>query len=294
MALPAEVSDLVTTEFRAALSGLGLAQHRVAQLFGVGPRSVRRWQSGDRRVPCGVRIVLRLLIAGTVTVDQVERAAAPDRATPTSEPISIPDRPHVDSQSDDIHDPDDISSSSTVMTVNEDRIDDPSPIIAEPTLIPETRATPISESISIPDRSQLDDISACVGSDDADPTLTTAEKVVALTSHACRWPCGDPEHPDFHFCSDLVIAQPYCEHHRAMAYATPRTGGGHGASVGRVTHEGRPRPQQTQRSGAQQRRLFALRRLLWRHRMPSSVKPLSGNPNNQSYPSDDVSEPPSC
>src|SRR5262245_40948027 len=66
-----------TTEFGAALDVLDIAQHRVAQLFGVGPRSVRRWHYGDRRVPCGVSIVLRLLAAGAVTVAQVERAAVP-------------------------------------------------------------------------------------------------------------------------------------------------------------------------------------------------------------------------
>jgi hypothetical protein len=66
---------MARTEFRATLDALGIAQHRVAQLFGVGPRSVRRWQDGDRRVPCGVGIVLRLLAAGAVTVAQVEQAA---------------------------------------------------------------------------------------------------------------------------------------------------------------------------------------------------------------------------
>ena len=66
---------MATTEFRATLGALGIAQHRVAQLFGVGPRSVRRWQDGDRRVPCGVGIVLRLLAAGMVTIAQVEQAA---------------------------------------------------------------------------------------------------------------------------------------------------------------------------------------------------------------------------
>ena len=37
MAIPAEASDLAvaTTEFRATLDALGIAQHRVAQLFGV-------------------------------------------------------------------------------------------------------------------------------------------------------------------------------------------------------------------------------------------------------------------
>jgi GcrA cell cycle regulator len=66
---------MAPTEFHEALGTLGLAQQRVAAMFGVGPRSVRRWQYGERRVPCGVGIVFRLLAAGAVTIDQVERAA---------------------------------------------------------------------------------------------------------------------------------------------------------------------------------------------------------------------------
>ena len=64
-------------EFRATLGALGIAQRRVAQLFGVGSRSVRRWRDGTRRVPVGVSIVFRLLVTGAVTVDQVERVAVP-------------------------------------------------------------------------------------------------------------------------------------------------------------------------------------------------------------------------
>jgi GcrA cell cycle regulator len=68
---------MAPTEFHEALRTLGLAQQRVAALFGVGPRSVRRWQYGDRRVPCGVGIVLRLLQTGAVTIEAVEQAAVP-------------------------------------------------------------------------------------------------------------------------------------------------------------------------------------------------------------------------
>src|SRR6516165_4337643 len=68
---------MAPTEFHETLGTLGLAQQRVAALFGVGPRSVRRWQFGERRVPCGVGIVFRLLADGVVTVEQVERAANP-------------------------------------------------------------------------------------------------------------------------------------------------------------------------------------------------------------------------
>src|SRR5262245_13290473 len=59
-------------EFRETLGTLGLAQCHVARLFAVGPRSVRRWQHGQRRVPLGIVIVCRLLAAGAIPVDQVE------------------------------------------------------------------------------------------------------------------------------------------------------------------------------------------------------------------------------
>jgi hypothetical protein len=74
------------TEFHEALGTLGIAQHRVAKLFGVSPRHVRRWRHGDRRVPCGVGIVLRLLATGVVTVAQVEQGAAPARMNGSAKP----------------------------------------------------------------------------------------------------------------------------------------------------------------------------------------------------------------
>ena len=79
MATRAETSDLaaVSTRFRAVLDALGLAQHRIARLFNVTPRTVRRWKCGARRTPCGVDIVLRLLATGTVTIVQVEQVAVP-------------------------------------------------------------------------------------------------------------------------------------------------------------------------------------------------------------------------
>src|SRR5260370_39415415 len=69
------------TELHETFNALGITQHRVAQLFGVGPRSVRRWQSGDRRIPRGIVIVLRLMAMGAVTIAQVEQApsSAPAR-----------------------------------------------------------------------------------------------------------------------------------------------------------------------------------------------------------------------
>src|SRR5262249_2436926 len=146
-------------EFRATLGALGIAQHRVAQLFGVGPRSVRRWQHGDRRVPCGVGIVLRLLAAGAVTAGPVQQTAGPFPAPPNRGAKPEP----------------------------------PAPLLVEPAL----------------DQSALARARAAAR---ADPGLTIAEKVYALAPEACRWPCGDPGHPDFHFCGDPVAKRPYCEH----------------------------------------------------------------------------------
>ena len=76
-----KISDMAlstaATEFRATLGALGLAQRRVARLFDVGERSIRRWQHGDRRVPYAVTLVCRLMAMGAVTIDQVEQAAVP-------------------------------------------------------------------------------------------------------------------------------------------------------------------------------------------------------------------------
>jgi hypothetical protein len=58
----------------------------------------------------------------------------------------------------------------------------------------------------------------------ANPGLSTAEKVYALTPGTCRWPTGDPQRPDFHFCGDPAAEPPYCGRHRALAYLAPRAG----------------------------------------------------------------------
>jgi hypothetical protein len=69
-------AEAPTTELFA---GPGIKQTHLALLFNVGPRSLRRWARGDRTIPHGITLVLRLLAAGAVTVDQVEQAAVPAR-----------------------------------------------------------------------------------------------------------------------------------------------------------------------------------------------------------------------
>ncbi len=43
--------------------------------------------------------------------------------------------------------------------------------------------------------------------------------LLILTERMCRWPFGDPKHPDFHFCGrDIDFASTYCDEHRALAF----------------------------------------------------------------------------
>lgn len=49
--------------------------------------------------------------------------------------------------------------------------------------------------------------------------------VQTLGMHDCRWPIGDPQHADFHFCGARRVAgRPYCEAHMRAAVqpAKPR------------------------------------------------------------------------
>jgi hypothetical protein len=71
------------TELCEMLGSLGLPQRRLAKILGSTPRHVRRWRRGERRVPHGIAVLLRLLVAGAIGVDQIEKAAAPAKASRT-------------------------------------------------------------------------------------------------------------------------------------------------------------------------------------------------------------------
>lgn len=44
-----------------------------------------------------------------------------------------------------------------------------------------------------------------------------------LTESSCRWPIGDPQSPEFHFCNrNKVPGLPYCEHHARRAFQPPQ------------------------------------------------------------------------
>jgi GcrA cell cycle regulator len=69
---------------------------------------------------------------------------------------------------------------------------------------------------------------------DAEPFVPAQEELViplkerksiqTLAECHCRWPIGDPQHPDFHFCGKTKVAGlPYCEFHARRAFQPPQS-----------------------------------------------------------------------
>ncbi len=47
--------------------------------------------------------------------------------------------------------------------------------------------------------------------------------ITTLTENCCRWPIGDPQQTDFHFCGKgKVTGLPYCEVHARRAFQPPQ------------------------------------------------------------------------
>jgi GcrA cell cycle regulator len=68
---------------------------------------------------------------------------------------------------------------------------------------------------------------------DTEPYVPSAEELIippaerrsiqTLTEACCRWPIGDPQQPDFHFCGKKkVVGLPYCEFHARRAFQPPQ------------------------------------------------------------------------
>lgn len=68
---------------------------------------------------------------------------------------------------------------------------------------------------------------------DAEPFVPSQEELVipvkerksiqTLTECSCRWPIGDPQHAEFHFCGKTKVAGlPYCEFHARRAFQPPQ------------------------------------------------------------------------
>ncbi len=70
------MSEMMTRDqYRDALAQLGLAQEEVGRLLGSGPRTARRWASGEVEVPGPVEMHIRLWLARPETLDVVRRIA---------------------------------------------------------------------------------------------------------------------------------------------------------------------------------------------------------------------------
>jgi len=49
------------------------------------------------------------------------------------------------------------------------------------------------------------------------------KKLLDLEKSDCRWPMGEPRHPDFHFCgAPQLDGRRYCELHWRMAFQPSR------------------------------------------------------------------------
>lgn len=62
---------MTARQFQVAIDRLGLSQVGAARLFGSDPRTARRWALGERSVPEPIAILLRLMLAGKVTTDDI-------------------------------------------------------------------------------------------------------------------------------------------------------------------------------------------------------------------------------
>ena len=63
---------MTANQFRSALSRLELSQLGAARLFGVNGRTVRRWALGEISVPEDKATLLRLLLDGKITIEDVQ------------------------------------------------------------------------------------------------------------------------------------------------------------------------------------------------------------------------------
>ncbi len=53
--------------------------------------------------------------------------------------------------------------------------------------------------------------------------LAERKYIQTLTECSCRWPIGDPQMTDFHFCGkNKVAGLPYCEFHARRAFQPPQ------------------------------------------------------------------------
>ncbi len=59
--------------------------------------------------------------------------------------------------------------------------------------------------------------------EELDIPMAERKSIQTLTECSCRWPIGDPQTPEFHFCGKgKVTGLPYCEFHARSAFQPPQ------------------------------------------------------------------------
>ena len=62
-----------------------------------------------------------------------------------------------------------------------------------------------------------------IPAEELDIPLAERKTLQDLTESCCRWPIGDPQHAEFHFCNrKKVPGLPYCEFHAKRAFQPPQ------------------------------------------------------------------------
>ena len=65
---------MTPTEFKRIMDSLGLTQTGASRVFGVSDRAIRSWLTGERSIPEPLAKLLRLVVTGKVSVDDVRDA----------------------------------------------------------------------------------------------------------------------------------------------------------------------------------------------------------------------------
>lgn len=68
---------MTPTQFQAAIDRLDLSQRGLAAIFGRNERTSRAWASGQSAINPEAAILLRLMLAGKITVDDIKAAKRP-------------------------------------------------------------------------------------------------------------------------------------------------------------------------------------------------------------------------
>lgn len=65
---------MTANQYRAAVRKLGFSQEGIAPVLGIGKRTSQGYALGESSIPPATAIVLRLLMAGKITIRDIEAA----------------------------------------------------------------------------------------------------------------------------------------------------------------------------------------------------------------------------